>query len=190
MPNRKISKSIDSSRNRQIIPEQCSSSEREQLIELIQILQQKVISSPAFNGGFDTLLVKVEKIDESQAQMGTKISSIHEAVYHPDNGLFARVKEIESVKEKIESVDRLEKEVMQLQQKRIVEEKAVEKETKLSEEQQKLVKEHSDKLRDLVEFKQKISVVSKWLAVTLATGGATLVGKIFFDFVQGHISVH
>jgi hypothetical protein len=147
-----------------------------QIIEVLQLLQQKVVSSPALNGGFDTLMAKVD--------------SIHDAIYHPDEGLFARVKVIEQIKEKLMVTDRLEKEIFQLQQWRESQEKIGEKEEKLTDANEKLVKEHIDKIKDLVEFKTRVSSAIKWSLVTLGGGLITGIGKILYDLLSGHITVH
>lgn len=165
-------------------------SSEDQLVDLLRILQQKVETSAALNGGFDTLLFKMEKIEEGQNQMGTKVSSIHDAIYHPDDGLFARVKVIEGVKSKVESIDAIEKDVLQLKQLQEVSNKGIEKCQAESAEQTKAIKEHADHLKELVEWKHKFGIASRWLIVTLAGGGATIVGKLIIDFVQGHISFH
>jgi uncharacterized protein YaaN involved in tellurite resistance len=160
------------------------------VLDALQQLQQKVLASPALNGGFDTLLFKVEKIEEGQVQMGTKVDSIHEAIYHPDEGLFARVKVVEPLKEKAEAIDQLEKDVLVLQQRVQVDERTVEKEARLTEEHKKLVKLHAEQIKDLVAFKSKVCAIVKWGLVTLGGSVVTLIGKLIYDFVSGHITVH
>lgn len=161
-----------------------------QIMDILQALQQKVLASAVLNGGFDTMLFQVNKIEESQAKMGEKVDSIHDAIYRPDDGLFARVKDVELVKEKVDSVEQLGKDVALLQQRAETEEKLVEKESKVTEENEKLVKAHAEQLKELVAFKTRICAIAKWSAVTLAGGLATLIGKLIYDFVTGHITIH
>jgi hypothetical protein len=157
-----------------------------QLLNLLELLEQKVNTSPAFNGGFDTLLFKMEKFDEGQTQMGNKVSSIHDAIYQPDTGLFARVKIVEQANEKVSSIDKIEKDVMHLQTNL----KTVEKASTSLEEVTKQISDHSSKLKDLLEFKTKFSAVTRWALLTIAGGAATVVGKILIDLIQGHITIH
>lgn len=135
--------------------------------DILELLQQKIMNSPALNGGFDTLMLKIEGIEKCLGATGEKVDSIHEAVYHPDTGLFARVKSVE--------------------QWRSAEEKAVEKEAKLNDEHEKLVRGHDDQLKELSKFKERSTAIVRWLVISLATGGAGLLGKLLFDFVSGHV---
>lgn len=73
---------------------------------LLERLEEK-LEKPVLNGGFDTLVAKVEKIDavtealrDSQEvanakidATSAKIDAIHKAVYDPDTGLYPKVKE-------------------------------------------------------------------------------------------------
>ncbi len=161
-----------------------------QVMEVLLSLQQKVLASPALNGGFDTLLFKVDKIEESQVQMGVKVDSIHEAIYHPDEGLFARVKDVEHIKKKTENVEKLEKDVLILQQCAESEEKTVEKKAKLTEENEKLIRSHGDQLKELIEFKKRMCAIVKWGMVTIGGGLITGIVKLFYDFTSGHITIH
>ena len=79
---------------------------------LLQNIQQKLEKSAALNGGFDKLLYKIEGIENSQNQIGTKVDKIHEAIYHPDDGLFARIAANKS--EQNENVTKIEKQVVEL----------------------------------------------------------------------------
>jgi uncharacterized protein YaaN involved in tellurite resistance len=154
-----------------------------QMLETLNTLSQKVMSSKVLNGGFDTMIEKVEKIE-------AKVDSIHDAVYHPDDGLFARVKDIEHVKANAASIEKLNIDVNELQAWHHSEEKLVEKEAKLIEEHNQLVKNHSDQLKELVSFKSRVNAVAKWLALTVATGILAGVGKLIYDFIHGHVIIN
>ena len=47
-------------------------------------------------GKFDQIMQSVDTIKEKQEEMADDISHIKEAVYHPDQGLYARLKALES----------------------------------------------------------------------------------------------
>lgn len=64
--------------------------------ELLETLVKKLNDSAALNGGFDKLYVMIEHIQDKQEESGTKLDKVSDAMYHPDNGLFSRVKKIES----------------------------------------------------------------------------------------------
>lgn len=63
--------------------------------ELLEQINQKLISSKALNGGFDKLVVTVENIKEKQQETSEKLDTITNALYEPRDGLFARVQSIE-----------------------------------------------------------------------------------------------
>ena len=51
------------------------------------------------NGKFDQIMQKLETVNDKQNEMGNDIAKIKEAVYNPDEGLYARLRELESWKE-------------------------------------------------------------------------------------------
>lgn len=69
-----------------------TSSER----ELLEMLVKKMGESSALNGGFEKLCIMIEHIQEEQTKSGVKLDKVSEALYDPNNGLFSRVKAIES----------------------------------------------------------------------------------------------
>ncbi len=61
---------------------------------------EEKLGSPILNGGFDSLVKKVDKIESvteqmraEQAASSKKVDAIHVAIYDPDTGLYGRVKE-------------------------------------------------------------------------------------------------
>ena len=51
------------------------------------------------NGKFDRLMDSITVVKEKQEEMAEDISQIKDAVYNPDQGLYARLRELESWKE-------------------------------------------------------------------------------------------
>mgnify|MGYP001194802872 CR=1 FL=1 len=51
------------------------------------------------NGKFDQLMQKLDTVKDKQEEMAEDIGKIKEAVYNPDSGLYARLRELESWKE-------------------------------------------------------------------------------------------
>jgi peptidoglycan hydrolase CwlO-like protein len=64
-------------------------SELNELKEAITVLDKKV----------DRMMSSIENLKEKQDDVAKDISKIKEAVYHPDEGLYARIKIIETWKE-------------------------------------------------------------------------------------------
>ena len=172
------------------LPKKTSNSiNHKQIMEILRQLQVKVLASAALNGGFDNLMFKIDKIEEKQESMGLKVDSIHEAIYNPDDGLYARVKDVESIKEKTLLMDKLEKDVFVLQHAYATEEKTLQKESALNNEQDKLIKLYADQIKELMFFKSKILEATKWLIY--AIGGTIIagIGKLLFDYIRHHITL-
>jgi biotin carboxylase len=51
------------------------------------------------SGKFDQMIDKIETVKERQEEMAADILQIKEAVYNPDQGLYARLRELESWKD-------------------------------------------------------------------------------------------
>lgn len=51
------------------------------------------------NGKFDQMLQSIDTVKEKQDEMAEDISKIKEAVYNPDSGLYARLRELENWKQ-------------------------------------------------------------------------------------------
>ena len=51
------------------------------------------------NGKFERMLDNIEIVKEKQEEMAEDIAKIKEAVYNPDSGLYARLRELENWKE-------------------------------------------------------------------------------------------
>jgi len=51
------------------------------------------------SGKFDQMIDKIETVKERQEEMASDILQIKEAVYNPDQGLYARLRELESWKD-------------------------------------------------------------------------------------------
>ena len=51
------------------------------------------------NGKFDRMLQAIDTVKEKQEEMADDIGKIKEAVYNPDEGLYARLRELEGWKE-------------------------------------------------------------------------------------------
>lgn len=70
-----------------------SSDRSSKKVTAIDEINKKLNSSAALNGGFDTLLFKIDKIEQSQGQLVSKVDKIHEAIYDPQEGIFSKLSE-------------------------------------------------------------------------------------------------
>jgi hypothetical protein len=51
------------------------------------------------NGRFDQVIQSIDTVKDKQDEMADDISKIKEAVYNPDSGLYARLRELENWKQ-------------------------------------------------------------------------------------------
>jgi len=65
------------------------------VLQKVENMEQKIASAQSLNGGFDKLLLEVEHIKESQADILEGVRGVKRNLYEPDSGLFSRVKELE-----------------------------------------------------------------------------------------------
>ena len=56
------------------------------------------------NGKFERMLDNIEIVKEKQEEMAEDIAKIKEAVYNPDSGIYARIRELESFKRQVSKV--------------------------------------------------------------------------------------
>jgi len=71
-----------------------------QVQSLLEGIATKINNSPVLNGGFDRMMVIVQHIEEKQAETGQKVDKIHDGLYDPIDGLYARVQKVELATEK------------------------------------------------------------------------------------------
>ena len=161
------------------------------LQQMVGEIAKKLHGAPALNGGFDKMMVSVEHIQEKQDETTRKINRIHEDLYEPDEGLYARVKMVETVssdfsKKQAEHLATDEKTLITLN----------ETLKKLAEKDDDLGKKAETTLRlkkiagdDLEKLEAMIRVKSIWLniwskAVWLLGGGIlAAVGKTLWEIL-------
>lgn len=61
----------------------------------LELIIEKLSNAPVLNGGFETLVQKVDHLAEKTEETSEKVDKISEALYEPDTGLFARLKTVE-----------------------------------------------------------------------------------------------
>lgn len=61
--------------------------------DAIEEIHKKIANSSALNGGFETLLFKIDKIEQSQGQLVNKVDKIHDAIYDPNEGMYSKIME-------------------------------------------------------------------------------------------------
>jgi hypothetical protein len=158
---------------------------RKQILEM----QNRILAAPAMNGGFSTLMYKIEKIEQSQGQIVEKVDEIRDVLYDPDSGLYARIKNVENETIDAERFTELEEEVKTIKNWKSTEEKLAEKEEQHELDVEKILKDHAEVIKELQSWYQKQAAVTKWLALTVGTSLLGLCGKLLHSFVMNHIQI-
>lgn len=138
-------------------------------------IHKKIASSAALNGGFDTLLYKIDKIEQSQGELVGKVDKIHDAIYDPNDGLFSKMSETKL--ENSEKFSAVEAKLADISTWKNYKEKNEEK--KEGEHDEAVVKIVSleKSVDSLVKSKNATWSVLKWLGVALGGGILTLAFK-------------
>jgi hypothetical protein len=66
------------------------------VLEKVEKMERQISNAKSMNGGFDKLLIEVEHIKNTQADILEGVRGVKRNLYEPDSGLFSRVKELES----------------------------------------------------------------------------------------------
>jgi len=141
-------------------------------------IHKKILASSALNGGFDTLLYKIDKIEQGQSQVSTKVDKIHEAIYDPGEGIFAKLAEHKL--ENFQKLSDLEQDLVALEQWKKQKEKQDDKEGNEADENSDKIVMLEKSVESLTKSKTFAWSALKWLAVALGGGLITLV----FEFIR------
>ena len=60
---------------------------------------ENAVALAEMNGKFDIMIQSFDTVKEKQEEMADDVAKIKEAVYNPDSGLYARLRELETWKE-------------------------------------------------------------------------------------------
>lgn len=141
------------------------------------------LNGSVFNGGFERLAQsverltgKVETIEGQQQEMLGKLGQIHDVIYEPDDGLFARVKKVENIHNN--EFEPLRKDISEIN---AWKESLTSKDGALT-----LAAADHAEIAQISAWKKRI------LGFFLAVSGSTLlmVAKTVWSFVSDHITLH
>ena len=148
---------------------------------LLHNIQQKLEKSAALNGGFDKLLYKIDNIENNQNIIANKVDKIHEAIYDPDDGLFARIT-INKVDQNA-SITEVEKQVIELSTWKQQKEKVFEQSEDINNIFNLKLNNIENSLDNLNKFKTTSIGLAKWFLAALGGGVITIIFKAIYTFV-------
>ena len=132
------------------------------VLEKVEKVENKISNAKSMNGGFDKLMIEVEHIKETQADILDGVRGVKQNLYEPDSGLFSRVKELESESKMRNAYVKETKPALDFAKELVVWKKHADKEL---EQFEKLQIEFA-KLQDWKDGAQKVI----WLVATAAGG--------------------
>lgn len=132
-------------------------------------------------GKLEVLLHKVDRIEESQNVVLRKMDGLHAAIYDPDVGLFARIKE--------NAVGAATRDVELDQQSRLTAGRLDElaKTAGANDERNKQIDASLAKVDDLVRWKSTAIRVAKYVFLAVVTSLGGFFAKIVYDWITGHV---
>ena len=71
-------------------------SENKELLLMVEQIASKINNAPALNGGFDKMLIIMEHVQDKQEETSSKVDQIYDGLYKPDDGLYARVRTVQT----------------------------------------------------------------------------------------------
>jgi hypothetical protein len=147
-----------------------------ELSHLITEIHDK-LEGVIFNGGFETLTQNVQNMDKNLREAIGKIEELHKVVYEPDDGLFARVKRVETshredLKPLLNQIDTLNNWKSQMQ---------APKDGFIARGDS----DHRD-VEQLVAWKGRIIA----LGVSATGASVLMIIKMIWDFVSNHVTLH
>lgn len=154
-------------------------------LKLLTKINEKLQQAHALNGGFDTLMLKVDTIEKSTERVATQVDGLHQAIYDPDQGLFARIKAVEAAKS--ENVADIDKQLAELNAWRDYEHKQMDRFVADETEHREKVSEALKKIDEFSVWKARLSSIYNWTIVTLAGAGVGLLGKLLYTVISRYI---
>jgi len=138
-------------------------------------IQKKLASSAALNGGFDTLLFKIDKIEQSQGQLVNKVDKIHDAIYDPADGIFSKLNEYKL--ESSNKINEVSQNLTEIQFWKEVKDKEEVKEDQKNDKAEMKLESLEKSVDSLVRNKNNVWSVMKWFLVAVGGGFVTLTIK-------------
>lgn len=136
-------------------------------------IHRKLASSSALNGGFETLLYKIDKIEQSQGNLVAKVDKIHDAIYDPNDGMFAKLAE-----HKLESevkLNEITNNLTEINSWKKHREKAEEKDDAIHDASSAKIATIEKDVDGLVKSKNTAWAILKWFAVAIGGGIITII---------------
>jgi hypothetical protein len=161
-------------------------SENAQLKEMLERIVKKVENSPVLNGGWDKMVVTIDHIKEKQDISSEKMDILHDALYQPDDGFFARVASIEhetiAIKDKIVEHTEADEKFHETIELSLKEGKPSEDTARAVNKLQEIAGKDLEELNSVIKIRKTFEKMF-WL---IAAGTGSVIGKMLWDILMSH----
>jgi len=138
-------------------------------------IHQKIHNSAALNGGFDTLLHKIDKIEHGQGQLVSKVDKIHEAIYDPNEGVFSKLSEFKL--ENYQKFSEISQHMSEINEWKKHREKIDDKKEDMLDSSTSKIVYLENSVESLMKSKASTWSLVKWIAVAVGGGVVTILFK-------------
>lgn len=149
--------------------------------DLLDDIHKKILRSSALNGGFDTLLYKISNIEQGQSAVGQKVDKIHDAIYDPNDGIFAKLSEhkLENAKQ----MNVVSQDISSIKQWKSLKDKQDNEHGDAADQNADKIVSLEKTVEDLNKSKTIAWSILKWIGVAIGGGIVTML----FEFLQNKI---
>ncbi len=151
------------------------------VLEETQRTLETIKELPVLTGGFSALMSKIDDMQESQNKLMDEVTSLRLAIYDPDEGIYARIKNSAN----LERVEEVEKTVASIS----VWKNGAEKTAEAALNTEKIVAGHQSDINSLKKFKETTYDILKKIGIGAIGAALTLICKIIYVIVTGHIHI-
>lgn len=150
------------------------------VLKLEELIKQLQKNTGVNQNTFDTLLHKVDKIEEAQGIIVRKVDEVHHTLYHPDTGVFSRLQEIDSTVRRNQDVVNVKLETVSSKQLEASSE--LEEHFDISEVKEKRMITLEHRVDELTTWRDKFNKHTKWFIFTILGSVIGLTFKLLYDY--------
>lgn len=157
--------------------------QNDKTLEILLEMKHKISNT---NSGLEIMKNKFENIEQEYKYLNDEISNIKDSVYNHDNGIYARLKNIESEKSlELHEIKSKLNNLESIVQKNVSSEENINNNiNQIKNDINKNFQSIELKLSEITTWKNNVDSILKWLILTCASGIAGLVGKLFYDILK------
>jgi hypothetical protein len=164
-----------------------------QIFQNLEKIQESIKSSRLLNDGLDHLIRKLDSIEQTQGKILEEVNDMKEALYHPDDGIYSRIKMSETAtNEKFLLIDRKMVDIKYSQE--IFANEKNKNDIHINEKIEG-IEDRISNLEEIKAIKKDVDEIIHWknsvVKILLLVGipMLTTTVKTFYEFIMSHIQI-